>query len=266
MDCSMLGFPVLHYFLDFAQIHVHWISEAIQPSHPLLPPSTLALNLSQHQGLFQWVGLFTSGGQSIRASASASVLPMNIQDQLPLELTGLIFLQSKGLASFLQHHNSKASVLQCSVFVMVQLSHLYMTTGKTIGLIIQTSVGKVMSLLFNMLSRFVIAFLPRSKHLYISWLKSPTAMILEPEKIKSLTASTFPPSLKKRLLQNTHLLQSLEPISLPLEYQVTIGNSQTRVLEESSCFHIGKHQVTVQKKHTWIQLQGFQFFSFFPVG
>ena len=86
------------------------------------------------------------------------------------------------------------------------------------------------------------------------------------KKIKSVTVSTFPPSLKKRLLQNTPLLQNLEPISLPLEYQVTIGNSQTRVLEGSACFHIGKHQVTVQKKHTWIQLQGFQFFSFFPVG
>ena len=101
MDCSAPGFLVLHYFLEFAQIHVHWISEAIQPSHPLLPPSPLPLNLSQHQGLFQWVGLFTSGGQSIRASASASVLPMNIQDRLPLELTGLIFLWSKGLSRVL---------------------------------------------------------------------------------------------------------------------------------------------------------------------
>ena len=101
LDCSTPGFPVLHYFLEFAQIHVHWISEAIQPSHPLLPPSPLPLNLSQHQGLFQWVGLFTSGGQSIRASASASVLPMNIQDRLPLELTGLISLQSGGLSRLL---------------------------------------------------------------------------------------------------------------------------------------------------------------------
>ena len=120
---------------------------------------------------------------------------MNIQDQLPLELTGLIFLQSKGLASFLQHHNSKASVLQCSVFVMVQLSHLYMTTGKTIGLTIQTSVGKVMSLLFNTLSRFVIAFLPRSKCLLILWLQSLSTVILELKKIKSVTVSTFSASI-----------------------------------------------------------------------
>ena len=93
------------------------------------------------------------------------------------------------LKSLLQHHSLKASILVHSVFLMVQLSHLYMTTGKTIGLTIQTFVGGVMSLLFNTLSSFVIAFLPRSKHLFISWLKSPTAVILEPPKIKSTTVS-----------------------------------------------------------------------------
>ena len=93
------------------------------------------------------------------------------------------------LKSLLQHHNSKASILQLSAFLMVQLSHLYMTTGKTIALTIQTFVSKVMSLLFNMLSRLVITFLPRSKRLLISWLQSPTAVILEPPKIKSDTVS-----------------------------------------------------------------------------
>ena len=95
------------------------------------------------------------------------------------------------LESLLQHHNSKASVLWDSAFFMVQLSHLYMTTGKTIALTIWTFVGKVRSLL-NLLSRFVIAFLPRSKHLLISWLQSLSAVILEPKKKKSVTASTFP--------------------------------------------------------------------------
>ena len=108
-----------------------------------------------------------SGGQSIGISASASVLPMNIQDWFLLELTGLISLLSEGLLRLKtpknQHHNSKASVLQHSAYFIVQLSHPYMTTGKTIGLTRQTFVGKVMSLLFDMLSRFVIAFLPRSK-------------------------------------------------------------------------------------------------------
>ena len=90
------------------------------------------------------------------------------------------------LKSLLQHHSSKASILQHSTFFIVQLSHLYMTTGKTITLTRQTSVGKVMSLLFNMLSRLVITFLPRSKRLLISWLQSPSAVILGPPKIKSL--------------------------------------------------------------------------------
>ena len=94
-----------------------------------------------------------------------------------------------------QPHNSKASILQHSAFFVVQLSHPYMTTGKTIALTRQTFVGKVMSLLFNMLSRVVINFLPRSKCLLISWLQSPSAVILEPRKIKSATVSTVSPSI-----------------------------------------------------------------------
>ena len=97
------------------------------------------------------------------------------------------------LKSLLQHHSSKASILQCSAFFIVQLSHPYMTTGKTIALTKRTFVGKVMSLLSNMLSRLVTVFLPRSKHLLISWLQSPSAVILEPPKIKSLTVSTVSP-------------------------------------------------------------------------
>ena len=97
--------------------------------------------------------------------------------------------------SLLQHHSSKASILQHSAFFMVQLSHPYMTTGKNIPLTIQTSVGKVMSLLFNMLSRFVIVFLPRRKHLLISWLQSPSAGILKPKEIKSVTVSIVSPSI-----------------------------------------------------------------------
>ena len=106
----------------------------------------------------------------------------------------MISLQFKGLfKSLLQHHNSKASVLRCSGFFMVQLSHPYMTTGKTIALIRQTFVSKVMSLLFNMLSRLAIAFLPRSMSLLISWLQSLSSVILEPKKIKSATLSIVSP-------------------------------------------------------------------------
>ena len=118
----------------------------------------------QHQGSFQMSQFFTSGGQNIGASASASVFPMNIQKRFPLGLTGLM-LQSKGLSRVLQHHSSKASILQHSAFSMVQLSHPYTTTGKTITSTRWTFVDKVMCLLFNILSMLVIAFLPGSKRL-----------------------------------------------------------------------------------------------------
>ena len=104
------------------------------------------------------------------------------------------------LKSLLQHHSSKESILRCSAFFIVQLSHPYMTTRKTIALTRQTFVGKVMSLLFNMLSRLVITFLSRSKHLLISWLQLPSAVILEPPKIKSDTASTVSPSISYEVL------------------------------------------------------------------
>ena len=110
-------------------------------------------------------------------------------------------MQAKGLSSLLQHHSLKALILQCSAFFQVQLSHPYMTTGKTIALTRWTFVGKVMSLLFNMLSRFVIACLPRSKHLLISWLQSPSTVILEPKKIKSVTVSTFPLSIRHEVVR-----------------------------------------------------------------
>ena len=137
---------------------------------------------------------FTSGSQCTGVLASASVLPMNIQNRFPLGWTGWISLQSRGLLSLFQH-SSKASVFQCSAFFMVQLSHPYVPTGKTIALTVRTFVNKVISLLFNMLSRLVIAFLPRSKHLLISWLQSPSAVILEPKKIKSVTVYIVSPTI-----------------------------------------------------------------------
>ena len=144
--------------------------------------------------------LSASAGQSTGVSTLASVLPRNTQDWSPLGWTGWISLQSKGLKSLLQHHSSKASILRYSAFFTVQLSHPYMTTGKIIALTRQTSVGKVMSLLFNMLSRLVITFLPRSKRLFISWLRSPSAVILEPRKIKSDTVSTVSPSISHEVM------------------------------------------------------------------
>ena len=125
--------------------------------------------------------LFASGGQSTGASASSSVLPMSIQELISFRVDWFDLLAVQGaLKSLLQHHSSKASILWCSAFFMVQLSHLYMTTGP---LTIWIFVGNVMSPLFNMLSRFVIAILPRNKFLLISLLQSPSAVILEPKKI-----------------------------------------------------------------------------------
>ena len=130
---------------------------------------------------------------NIGASASATVLPMNIQGWLPLGLTVLISLLSSGLSKvFSSTRNSKASILQCSVFFLVQLSHPYMTTGKNIALTKCAFVGKVMYLVFNMLSRFVIIFYPDIKCLLISWLQSLSTVIL---KKKSVPVSTFPPSI-----------------------------------------------------------------------
>ena len=165
--------------------------ELVMPSnhlilcHPLFLPSVFPSNRS-----FPMSQFFASGDQSI-VSTSALVLPMNIQDWFPLGWTGWISLQSKGLfKSLLQNHSSKASILMRSAFFIVQLSHPHMTTGKTIALTRWTFAGKAMFLLFNTLSRLVIAFLPRSKHLLISWLQSPSAVILETKKVKSLTVSS----------------------------------------------------------------------------
>ena len=133
-------------------------------------------------GSFPVSQFLASGGQSIGVSASTSVLPINIQGLISLRIDWLDLLAFQGaLKNLLQHHNSKASILWCSAFFMVQLSHPYMTTGKNGALTRWTFVGKIMSLLFNMLSRLVIAFLPRSKRLLISLPQSPSAVILDPQ-------------------------------------------------------------------------------------
>ena len=193
--CSMPGFPVHHQLPESTQTHAHWVHDPTQPSHPLSSPSPPACNLFQHQGLFQWV----SSSHQV-----AKVLEFQLQNQSFQWNSGLIsfrmdwldLLAVQGtLKSLLQHHSSRAWILQHSAFFMVQLSHPYLITGKTIALTRWTFVGKVMSLLFNMLSRFFIAFLPRSKCLLISWLQSPPAVILEPKKIKSVTVSIVSSSI-----------------------------------------------------------------------
>ena len=139
---------------------------------------------------------FPSGGQKY-CGFSFSISPSNEYSGLiSFRMDWLDLLAVQGsLKSLLQHHSSEALILQCSVFFIVQISHPYMTTGKTITLTRGTLVGKAMSLLLNMLSRLVITFLPRRKRLLISWLQSPSAVILEPPKIKSDTVSTVSPSI-----------------------------------------------------------------------
>ena len=182
MNCSTPGLPVHHQLPEFTQTHVDWIGDTIQPSHPLSPPSPPIFNLSQHQGLFQWVG---------SSNQVAKVLEFQLEHQSFHEYSGLIFFRMDWLdllavqgtlKSLLQHHSLKASILQHSDFFIVQLSHPYMTTGKTIAFTRWIFVGKVMSLLFNMLSRLVIIFLPRNTHLLNSWLKSPLQWFWSPQK------------------------------------------------------------------------------------
>ena len=195
MNRSTPGLPVHHQLLEFTQSYVHWVGDAIQPSHPLSSPSPPALNLSQHQGLFKWVS--SSHQWPKYWSFSFNISPSNEHLGLTsFRMNWLDLLAIQGtLKSLLQHHSSKASILLCSAFFIVQLSHPYMTIGKTIALTRGTFVDKVMSMLFNMLSRLVITFLPRSKSLLISWLQSPSAVNLEPPKIKSATVSTVSPSI-----------------------------------------------------------------------
>ena len=177
MECSTPGLPMHRQLPEFTQTHPlsWWYHPTISSS---VIPFFSSLQSFPASGSFQMSQFFTSADQSIGVSASASVLPMNTQDWSLLEWTGWMSLQSKGLSSLLQHHSSKASILLYSAFFTVQLSHPYMTTGKTIALTMWTFAGKVMSLLFNMLSRLVITFLPRSKCFLISWLQSCSLLFL----------------------------------------------------------------------------------------
>ena len=197
MNRSTPGLPIHHQFPEITQTRLQWVGDDIQPSHLVSPPSPPAPNPSQHQGLFQWV----NSSHEV-ASFSSSSSPSNEHPGLiSFRMDWLDLLAVKGtLKSLLQHHSSKASIFQCSAFFTVQLSHPYMTTGKTITLTRRTFVGKVISLVFGMLSRLVITFLPKSKCLLISWLQSPSAVILEPPKIKSDTVSAVSSSISHEVM------------------------------------------------------------------
>ena len=179
MDHSTPGLPVHHQLPEFTQTSVHWVGDAIQPSHTFffLPSIFPSIRVFSNESALhiRWPKY---------CSFNFNMSPSNEHPGLiSFRMDWLDLLAVQGTPkSLLQHHTSKASILLCSAFFTVQLSHPYMTTGKFIALTRRTFVGKVMSLILNMLSRLVITFLPRSKHLLISWLQSPSAVILEPPK------------------------------------------------------------------------------------
>ena len=176
MDCSTLGLLVHHQLPEFTQTHVHWVSDAIQPSYPLSSPSTLpsifpSIRVFSNESVLhiRWPKHWSFSFITSPSNEYSGLISFRI-DWFDLAVQGI-------LKNLLQYHNSKASILRLSAFFIVQLSHPYMTTGKNTALTRWIFIGKVMSLLFNMLSRLVIAFLPRSKCLLISWLQLPSAVI-----------------------------------------------------------------------------------------
>ena len=203
MNLSTPGLPVHHHLPEFTQTHVHRVRDTIQPSHPWSSPSPSAPNPSQHQRfsnestlLMRWPKYWSFSYRIIPSKEIPGLISFRM-DWLDL------FAVQGTLKSLLQHYSSKASILRCSTLFTIQLSHPYMTTGKTIALTRPTLVGKVMSLLLNILSRLVITFLPRSKCLLISWVQSLSTVILEPQKIKSDTismVSTVSPSISHEVM------------------------------------------------------------------
>ena len=198
MDCSTPDFPVHHQHKELTHIHVQWVIDSIQSSHLLSSPFPPTFNLSSIRSFSNELVLCIRWPKYW--SFNFNISPSNEYSRLiSTRIDWLDFLAVQGtLKSLLQYHSSNASILQCSAFFIVQLSHAPMTAGKTIALTRWIFVGKVMSLLFNMLSRLVIAFLPRNKHLLISWLQLPSAVNMElppTPTIKSLIVSIVSPSI-----------------------------------------------------------------------
>ena len=195
MNCSMPGLPVHHQLLESTQTSVHWVSDTIQPSHPLPSPFPPALNQkdlrvfsSESVLCMIWPKYWNFSFNIFPSSEHSGLISFRI------DWLDLLAVQGT-LKSLLQPHSSKTSNFWHSAFFIVQLSYPYMTTGKTVTLTRQTFFGKVTFLLFNKLSRLVITFLPMNKCLLISWLQSLSAVILEPRKIKSATVSTVSRSI-----------------------------------------------------------------------
>ena len=235
MDCSTPGFPIHHHSRSLLKL---MSTESVMPSNHLILCRSLLLLLS----VFPSNRVFSNeSALHIRWpkywSFSFNISPsIEHQKLISFRMDWLDLLAVQWpLKNLLQHHRSKASILPCSAFFIVQLSHPYLTTGKTIALTRWTFIGKVITLLFNMLSRLVITFLPRSKHLLISWLQSPSAVILEPRKIKSATVSTVSTSVLSMNIQDWFLLGwtawiSLQSKGLSRVFNTTVQKHHSSVL------------------------------------
>ena len=200
-ECITTGFVVHNQLQEIAETHVHQVGDAMQLFHPLSSPSPPAFSFSQQQGLFQWISFFCIRWPKYQGFSFSISLSNEYSQLISFKIDWLDLLAVPGnLKSLHQHHSSKVSILQHSAFFTVQLLHPYMTTGKTIALIIWTSVSKVISLFFNMLSCFVTPDLPKSKCLLNSWLQSPSAVIWSPRKWDLSLFSFFFPSICYELI------------------------------------------------------------------
>ena len=242
MNHSTPGLPVYHQLPEFTQTHVHWVGDAIQPPHPLSFPSP-------PPSIFPRIRFFSKeSALCIRWpkywSFSFNISPSNEHPGLiSFEMDWLDLLAVQGaLKSLLQHHSLKASILRRSVFFIVQFSQTYMITVKTIALTRRTFVDKIMSLLFNMLSRLVITFLPRSKCLLISWLQSPSAVILEPKNIKSATVSIVSPPICHEVMGPDAMIL----VFWMLSFKPTFSLSSFT----STCLGVTKYSLKLLSLHT----------------
>ena len=192
MHCSMPGFPVHHQLPELAQTRVHRVSDTIQPSHPLLSLSPPVFNISQYQSLFQWVSSPHQVAKGLWLQLQHQSIQWIFRTDFLLDWLVWSPCSPRDSQESSPTPSSKASILWHSAFFMVQFSYAYMVTGKTIALTRRTFPGKVMSMLFNILSRLIIGFLLSSKRLLISWLQPPSAVILEPPKIVCHCFHCFP--------------------------------------------------------------------------
>ena len=221
MDCSMPGLPVHCQLPEFTQIHVHWVSDAIQPSHPLSSPSSPAFNFSPIR-VFSNESAFPIRWPKYWTFSFSISLSNDIQDWFLLEFTGLISLQAKGLSRVFSNTTVQKHQFFGAQYSLWSNSHIHTwPQEKTIW----TFISKVLSLLLNTLSRFVIALLPRSKHLLISWLQSPSAVILEPKKIVCHCFHCFPIYLPWSDYLNMILAKCLVKFPSPISIWEVLGRS-----------------------------------------